>query len=68
MDPAPYLYDEEGEPVWEGKKGNVMLFGKHRYRGKDVLAYYTGEWGCAGVAGVAWRAWGSYRLLAVAED
>lgn len=43
VDPAPYLFDDDGELVWSGRKGNVMNFQRHTYLGEPVLAWYTGK-------------------------
>lgn len=54
-EPAPYLFDDDGELVWSGRKGNVMNFQRHTYLGEPVLAWYTGKLllsaGCTGSDG-----------------
>ncbi|KAK4049447.1 hypothetical protein OIV83_004180 [Microbotryomycetes sp. JL201] len=71
-DPAPYIYDDEGELVWHGRKGNVLNFRKHKYKGQDVLAWYTGSSQCTeewpGYGNGQWQIYdNTYTLVATVE-
>ncbi|KAK4056272.1 hypothetical protein OIO90_002715 [Microbotryomycetes sp. JL221] len=67
-DPAPYIYDDVGELVWQGPLGNVMNFGKHKYKGRDVLAWYTGTEHWPGYGEGQWQIYDNkYQLIATVE-
>ncbi|KAM0792815.1 hypothetical protein ACM66B_002581 [Microbotryomycetes sp. NB124-2] len=67
-DPAPYIFDDDGELVWHGRKGNVLNFRKHTYKGQSVLAWYTGTEAWPGYGNGQWQIYDdSYKLIATVE-
>ncbi|ORY90641.1 ASST-domain-containing protein [Leucosporidium creatinivorum] len=68
VDPAPYLFDDDGELVWSGRKGNVMNFQKHVYKSQDVLVWYTGSEEYPGYGHGQWQIYDqTYTLIATVE-